>query len=61
MTLDGFRKIPHDYIGDGAYIGDMGFAYIIITTNGVTIQNEISIEKESIKALNNFVASREDA
>ena len=55
MTLDDFKKLNHDYLGDGAYICWTGYSYIIITTDGISIQNEIHLENNELKALNNFI------
>ena len=61
MNLEEFKRLSHDYLGDGAYVGDAGQVYVIITTDGITIQNEICLGAYEIKALNNFIASRKDA
>ncbi len=55
MTLNEFKTLPNDYIGDGAYICDTGYSFIIITTDCISIQNEIHIDMHSLKAINNFV------
>ena len=59
MTLNEFKKLPHDYLGDGAYICYTGYSFIIVTTNGMFIENEVHLEKSGIESLNRFVARME--
>ena len=61
MTINEFRKLDHDYLGDGAYICNLGHCFVVITTNGISIQNEIHLGSYEIKALNNFVKKCNDA
>ena len=43
------------YLGDGAYIKDLGHAVVIYTTDGVTIENEIYLEGGEIRSLLRFL------
>ena len=47
----GREKIEKDYAGDGVYMDDMGFAMRLTTENGISVQNEIVIEKLELKAI----------
>jgi hypothetical protein len=49
------NKINSTYLGDGAYIGYTGFSFIIFTTNGTDIQNQVHLEDNELNSLNHFV------
>ena len=61
MSIDNYLKTNFgdktnaDYLGDGAYVGYTGFSFIIFTTNGETVHNEVHLEANELKALNRFV------
>ena len=58
MNYKDFHNLPEankTYLGDGAYACFTGYAYIIITTDGVTIHNEIHLDSFMVEALRNFV------
>jgi hypothetical protein len=57
MSIDAYLKQYQqtDYLGDGAYVGFTGYSYVIFTTNGITVQNEVHLETTELKALRNFV------
>jgi hypothetical protein len=44
------------YLGDGAYAEFDGFAIILTTENGMTVQNTVVLEPEALRALERFVA-----
>jgi hypothetical protein len=48
-------KTNTEYLGDGAYVGFTGYSYILFTTNGITVQNEVHLEGNEIKVLNRFI------
>ena len=61
MSIDNYLnqnfgdKTNADYLGDGAYVGYTGYSFIIFTTDGTTIQNEVHLKNNELKALNHFV------
>ncbi len=57
MTLDEFKKLDHVYLGDGAYVCWTGFSFVIITTDGISIQNEVHLQGSEVRALNNFITA----
>lgn len=46
------------YIGDGIYMEDMGYAFILTTENGISVQNYIHIEPSEWSAMERFVEAR---
>lgn len=45
------------YIGDGAYVDYDGFALILTTENGISIQNTVVLEPEVWESLKRYVES----
>ena len=51
-----FKELSNvDYLGDGAYVGYTGYSYILFTTDGQTVHNEVHLEANELKALNHFI------
>jgi hypothetical protein len=46
--------IPKAYLGDGVYAEDDGFALILTTENGISVQNTITLEPQVIEALEQY-------
>jgi hypothetical protein len=44
------------YLGDGCYVEYTGYSFILTTSNGIFLQNEIHLELKMIQSLNEFVA-----
>ena len=42
---------PKEYVGDGIYMDDIGYAMRLTTENGISVQNEIIIEPFELKAI----------
>jgi hypothetical protein len=53
MTIQDLQN--SSYLGDGVYIGYMYNALWIITTDGITITNQICLEDEVLSALNKYL------
>lgn len=47
--------MPKEYLGDAAYVEMDGDCVIISTSNGITETNKIYLERDSWKALKEFV------
>lgn len=43
------------YLGDGAYVEWNGWSYVIYTSNGIERTNEVYLEPQHIRALNEFI------
>lgn len=48
------EKIDKTYIGDGIYADDIGYAMILTTEDGISVQNVIHIEVRELKAINRY-------
>ena len=44
-----------EYIGDGAYVGFTGYSFVLFTTNGISICNEVHIEFIALDILDRFI------
>jgi hypothetical protein len=44
-----------DYLGDGAYVGFTGHSFIIFTSDGHLITNQVHLEQNELNSLNHFV------
>ena len=53
-------KGNRDYLGDGAYVGYTGYSYVIFTSDGINVLNEVHLENNEINALNRFIESMRD-
>ena len=55
--IDDFLKqfTAHDYLGDGAYVGRTDWDIVVFTTNGISIQNKVHLDKYSREALDRFI------
>lgn len=51
---------PVEYLGDGAYVRFTGYSFVIYTSDGISIQNEVHLEKHEIEAFNRFVKRVEE-
>ena len=52
--------IEKDYMGDGIYIRDAGFAVILTTQDGMSVQNTISIEPTEWEAIKRYMKRVEE-
>ena len=52
--------IPKDYIGDGIYIEDQGFAVVLTTENGISVQNSVVIEPLEWESIKRYMARVEE-
>ena len=43
-----------EYLGDGAYARFTGYSFILFTTDGLTEQNHVHLEKLELEALDRF-------
>lgn len=57
MDID--PNFPKEYLGDGAYVAFSGYSFIIYTSDGYRIQNEVHLEAHELCALNLFVKRME--
>ena len=48
-----------EYLGDGVYVEDSGFDYILTTENGIEASNTIVVDVQIVKVLNKFIEQRE--
>ena len=46
---------PVAYLGDGAYVRFTGYSFVVYTSDGISIQNEVHLEKNELKVLDHFV------
>ncbi len=46
---------PAEYLGDGAYVRFTGFSFVVYTTDGLSVQNEVHLEASALKVLDRFV------
>jgi len=51
---------PVEYLGDGAYVKFTGYNFVLYTSDGISITNEIHLEKHEIKVLNHFIELMEE-
>jgi hypothetical protein len=54
------KEIPKDYIGDGIYIEDIGFAVRLTTEDGVSIHNEILFGPQEFEAIQRYMKRVEE-
>ncbi len=47
---------PAEYLGDGAYVRFTGYSFVVYTTDGISLHNEIELEVSALKVLDRFVA-----
>ena len=47
------------YLGDGVYVRDLDYAIVLYTSNGITVQNEIYLERNEISSLLRFLKDNE--
>ena len=45
---------PTEYLGDGAYDRFTGYSFILFTSDGVTEQNHVCLERNELQALDRF-------
>jgi hypothetical protein len=48
--------VPKAYLGDGVYADFDGFAVVLTTEDGISVQNRIVLEPEVIAAFEAYVA-----
>ena len=58
MTLLTEEDRKATYLGDGAYVLDMGYAIELFTSDGISKQNTIILEDEMIDTLIKFKESK---
>ena len=46
---------PAEYLGDGAYVRFTGYSFVLYTTDGISIGNEVHLEKHELEVLDRFV------
>ncbi len=54
------HNMPKAYLGDGAYVRFTGYSFVIYTSDGISIQNEVHLEKHELEALDRFVKQMEE-